>query len=429
MIGCSYLNDFYGFSFHISGSANKLALKKNVELSHKFIKGLVIDILHQNGNLIVTFGDEPKKEDSALIFDYTILEAILEFYELDLKSITPNIQALLYNTYEDKIPIDRKELFNSLKKYDCFQIKVFPYLNSHGGNLRTEISKHADFLFILGGSKGVQDLIKKFQQKGKAIIPLNINLENPAAHKCIELLNNGSLKLYSDSISLRVVSEINKFCLTSELEIEESKKNIFDLIPLLMKERMELILKIILKEIISLQEKNRAFKPDEDKYSITLVEFLRRDLKPFGYFAHTQEISGKTQLGYDDEVTHGGMGELDIRIVDENNIIKHICEAFVLNNFNSSYIASHLDKIFDYDLNGLPLNFIIVYSKAEYFSPLWSDYLEFLKNYEWKYSLSDKIIDDLSQLYSLPAEIKLSLTKHEREGIICKLYHIFINLK
>ena len=346
-----------------------------------------------------------------------------------MKSITPNIQALLYNTYEDKIPIYRKELFNSLKKYDCFQIKVFPYLNSHGGNLRTEISKHADFLFILGGSKGVQDLIKKFQQKGKAIIPLNINLENPAAHKCIELLNNGSLKLYSDSISLRVVSEINKFCLTSELEIEESKKNIFDLIPLLMKERMELILKIILKEIISLQEKNRAFKPDEDKYSITLVEFLRRDLKPFGYFAHTQEISGKTQLGYDDEVTHGGMGELDIRIVDENNIIKHICEAFVLNNFNSSYIASHLDKIFDYDLNGLPLNFIIVYSKAEYFSPLWSDYLEFLKNYEWKYSLSDKIIDDLSQLYSLPAEIKLSLTKHEREGIICKLYHIFINLK
>ena len=429
MIGCNYLNDFYGFSFHISGSANKVALKNNIELAHKFIKELVIDILTQNGNLIVTFGDEPKKDGSALIFDYTILEAILEFYDLDLKDVRPNIQALLYNTYEEKMPSDRKKLYNSLKKYNSFQIKVLPYLNSHGGNLRIEISKHADLLFVLGGSKGVHDLIEKFQQKDKPIIPLNFNLENPATHNCIEMLNIGSLKLYSDSISSRVISEINKFCLASDLDIKESKKKILDLIPLLMNGRMEFILKLIIDGIISLQEKNRALKPDEDKYSIILVEFLRRNFKPYGYFAHTQEISGKTQLGKDDKVIHGGMGELDIRIVDENNMLKHICEAFILNYLNTSYIAYHLDKIFDYDVVGLPTNFIIIYSKADDFPSLWSNYLEYLKNYEWKYSLSDKIIDDLTKMYSLSAEIRLSLTKHEREGLICKLYHIFINLK
>ncbi len=429
MIGCNYLNNFYGFSFHISGSANKLASKVNVDLAHKFIKALVIDILKHYGNLIVTFGVELKEEDSPLIFDYTILEAIHEFFDLGLKEIKPNIQALLYNDFEKKMPNDRKELFNNLKNNDCFQIKVLPYLVSHGGNLRKEISKHADILFILGGLKGVHDLVKKFQEKGKAIIPLNINFGNLATNKYIEALNNGSLKLYSNSISSRVISEINKFHLTSQLEIKESKKKIIDLIPLLIKGRIDVILKQLLDAIISLQEKNRAVKPEEDKYSIILVEFLRRNLKYYGYSAHSQEISGKTKLGYDDKKIHGGMGELDIRIVDENNMIKHICEAFILTHLNSSYIASHLDKLFDYDLNGLPINFIIVYSKADDFSSLWSDYLDFLKNFEWKYALSKNNADDLTKWYSLPAEIKLSLTEHKREGIMCKLYHLFINLK
>ena len=429
MIGCNYLNNFCGFSFHISGSANESVLKKNIELAHKFIKVLVIEILKQNGNLTITFGDEPKKKDIPLIFDYTILEAILEFYELDFKGVKPIIQAILYGKYEEKIPENRKKLCNLLKKYDSFQIKILPYLDSHGGYLRTEIAKHADFLFILGGLKGVNDLINKFQQRKKAIIPFNINLENPATHSCIELLNNDTLKLYSNSISLSVISIINKFCLTSELEIEDSKKKIFHLINILMKERREFILEMILNAIKSLQEKNRAIQPDEDKYSNILVELLRGKLEPYGYYANAQEFSGKTQSGYDDKLIHGGMGELDIRIVDENNVLKHICETFILTKLNTSYIKAHLDKIFDYDLNGLPLNFIIIYSKADAFSSLWSEYLKFLKDFNWKYPLSDTTLNDLSKDNSCPAEIKITLTKHNREGKICRFYHIFINLK
>jgi len=429
MIGGKFLNNYFGFFFHISGSANELALKKNIELAHKFIKILVLKILKQNGNLIVTFGDEQKKNSIALIFDYSILEAIEEFLILKLKGIRPIIRATLYSSYEKKMPLDRKDMYSNLKNYSNFQIKILPDLNSHGGNLRTEISKNADLLFILGGSKGVNDLVKKFTQQCKAIIPLNINLENPSTIKFIEMLNNGTSKVYPDSISSTVISEINKFSLTSESDIEESTEKILDLISLLIEGRGEIILDLILDAIISLQEKNRVIKPDEDKYSIFLVEILKRNLKPYGYFAHVQEISGKTPLGYNDKVVHGGMGELDIRIVDANYLPKHICEAFVLTYLDSMYVSKHLNKIFDYDVNGLPLNFIIVYSKANDFSSLWTEYLKFIKSFKWKYALLDEVIEDLSKLKALPAEIKISLTKHMREGIPCKLYHIFINLK
>ncbi len=429
MIGCNYLNDFNGLKFHISGSASKSTSINILELTHKFIKFLIIKILNQNGHLIITFGSEPKKEGHSLIFDYTILEAIEDFYNKNPGNAKSTVTAILYSSYKEKMPIERKPLFASLKKFSSFQIKNLPDLSSHGGNLRNEISKYTDVLIALGGSIGVHDLIKKCNQNRKIVIPLNINLEKPGAHRCIDMLNNGSLQLYPSSISDYIISEINKFSLTSNSDLHDSVNNILTLTYRLMNERGEDIISWIIRDIKSLQEKNRALQPNEDKYSIILVEFLRRNLKNFGYFAHSQEISGKTLKGYNDRESHGGMGELDIRIVDENNELRHICEAFILTYLNTSYITKHLNKIFDYDVNGLPINIIIVYSKALEFSSLWLKYLEFLNIFKWKYPLIDSNIEDLSESRDCPSEIKLTLTKHNRSGVICKIYHIFVNLK
>lgn len=422
------MNKFSNFFFHISGSAGKKATKENIELAHSFIKSLVLKILKENGNLVITFGDESTKDGLPLSFDFSILEVIEEFLNLEHEGDLPIIKSILYESYERKMPLYRKDLVSRLKKYSNFHIKILPDLDSYGGNLRNEICKNTDLLFILGGSKGVYDLIKKFTQKRKIVYPLNINLENPSTQKFIEMINDGMLEVYPETISSTLISQVNKFSLTSDLDITIEINKIMGLILRFIEDKEELILDLLLNAIITLQECNRAIKPSEDKYTIILVQFLRGFLKPYGYYAHSQELAGRTPLGYDDTVIHGGMGELDIRIVDDDDVPKHICEAFMLSKLDSTKISNHLNKIFDYDLNGLPINFIIIYSKAEEFSTLWTDYLEFLNKMDWKYELKDGFVKDISSSKSWSAEIKIGLTKHIREQKVCKIYHININL-
>lgn len=364
----------------------------------------------------------------SLIFDYTIIEGINEFYLSNLNEEKPIVFTILYHSYKNKIPLERKLLISDLMKYDFVRIKELPQLSSYGGKLRSELAKKTDVLIILGGSRGVNDLVEKCLQENKIIIPLNIDMGKPGAFNCFDMINKGSLNLYPLNIKDYAISEITKFYLKTEFDIEESIERVLKLVVNLIKEKEEEIVKLIIKDLKVLQEKNRAIKPDENKYSIILVEFLRRSLKTLGYFPHTQEPSGKTKKGYDDRLTHGGMGELDIRIVDKNNELKHICEIFILTYLNSSVISEHLNKLFDYDVNGLPVNIIIVYSKADDFYSLWIKYLDFLSKFNWNYPLVDTNIEDLSEKRDFPAEIKLSLTRHHREGLICKIYHFFVNL-
>ena len=423
------MSDFNKLRFHISGSINKSASVEFIKLTHKFIKKLVIEILKRNGHFIITFGDEPKVNDFSLIFDYTIIEGIKAFYSNNINKKKSIILAFLYHSYKNKIPSERKYLVTELMKYDFVRIKELPKLSSYGGKLRSELAKKTDVLIILGGSQGVNDLVEKCYQEHKIIVPLNIDLGKLGTFNIIDMINKGRLNLYPLNIKEYAISEITKFCLRKKLDIEISIERVLNLVFSLIKKKEEEIVKLIIKDLKSLQEKNRAIKPDEDKYSIILVEFLRRSLKSLGYFPHAQEPSGKTKKGHNDLLTQGGMGELDIRIVDKNNELKHICEVFILTYLNSSIISEHLNKLFDYDVNGLPVNIIIIYSKADNFFSLWTKYLEYLKNFDWKYPLSDYSIEDISEQRDCPAEIKITLTKHHREGIICKVYHIFLNLK
>lgn len=422
------MNDFNRLKFHISGSASEHVSNNKLRLVHVFIRKLVNEILKRRGEFVITFGNEPKQNSFPLIFDYTIMETIDEFYSKIPENNNMVTSAILYSSHKQKISKDRKELYDKFKNNKSVRIKVLPYLSSQGGKLRDEISRNSDVLITLGGLKGVFNLIEKFNRRKKIIIPLSIDLGTPASSTCINRLNEGVLNLYPDQVSEQIITQINTFCLSQDSDIQSSIEKVLDMLFLLIKGRGEEIVNFIIRDLKTLQEKNRAVKPDEDKLSLVFVEFLRRSLKPYGYFAHTQELSGKTSMGYDDQVIHGGMGELDIRIVDENNELKHICEAFILTYLDTANISKHLNKIFDYDVNGLPLNLVIIYAKATDFSSLWQKYLEFLHEFNWKYPLIDSRIADLSKERSCPAEIKITLTKHNREGAKCMIYHIFVNL-
>lgn len=354
------------------------------------------------------------------------MEAIEDFYSKNNEK--PTVEVFLYDSYNRKIPSERRKLYSSLKKRDSVRFKKLSRLRSYGGKLRNELANNIDVLIALGGSIGVTDLIEKCQQQNKIVVPLNIDLKKPAALNCIDKMNKHSINYRPNDSSDQVISAINKFCLETKEDIEQSIELVLNLIPQLINDKVEDILNIIVRDLKSLQEKNRAVKPDEDKYSLILVELLRRTLRPYNLFPHAQEPAGKTKKGYDDQVIRGGMGELDIRIVDNNNELMHILEAFILKSLNTTVIKEHLDKIFDYDLNGLPFNVIIIYSKTNDFSSLWTKYLGYLAHFNWRSPLINNKVDEISEEIFCPAEIKACLTNHLREKQKCKIYHFFVNL-
>ena len=154
---------------------------------------------------------------------------------------------------------------------------------------------------------------------------------------------------------------------------------------------------------------------------------LNRSLANFNYFTDSQDLCGKTEKSENKNSKLGGMGEVDLRFLNGNRELCHLAEALILDSIRTDYTKAHLKKIFDYDANGLPVNFMIVYSKVKDFYSLWQKYLNLVKEYEFEYPLIDEEFIDLSEDLSKYAGIKVGLTNHLRAGRICKLYHFFID--
>ena len=190
--------------------------------------------------------------------------------------------------------------------------------------------------------------------------------------------------------------------------IEEQKKELTE----------DKLLQILINDMATLQQKNRAIKEEEDKYTVILSEILNRSLAPFNYFTDVQDLSGKTDKMANKKPELGGMGELDLRFLNGSRELCHIGEALILNSIRTDYTKAHLKKIFDYDANGLPINFIIIYSKVKNFYPLWQKYSKLVKEYEFEYPITNDEFIDLSENLSKYAGIKVGLTNHLRAGRI-----------
>jgi len=450
MIGRKSLSEIKGKRIQIAGSADSSVSIQQLILANSIVYNLVIEILSLGGGLVITLGHEPKKEDIPLIFDWTIIDAITHY--LDQKEITQwkdnsskQIIGVVYNKFKERIPQFRKELWKKLAKSNYFGLTVLPEVSSFGGNLRKIQLNLGDILIILGGSKGVYDLAKLYASNNKLVIPININLKKEGTIKILEEIYLNPNSFYPSGISEYIISLLNSY------QIEENSPDISEIISVIIKiiesiknipytKRSDVtvpsskkvllepqILTILINDMATLQQINRIISREEDKYSLFLSALLNNSLKPYGYFTDIHDLSGKIEKSDDTNSMLGGLGELDIRILNSNRELAHICEALILRSINKNYTKEHLKKIFEYDAIGLPVNFMIVYSKVKYFSKLWGKYINLVNEFNFPYPLTKEGFKDLSNELSQYAEIKIGLTNHMREGRICKLYHFFLN--
>lgn len=164
----------------------------------------------------------------------------------------------------------------------------------------------------------------------------------------------------------------------------------------------------------------RYSKKLEDLHNDEFTDFLRDK----EYSISDQSRSGRSKLG---------TGEVDILVRSENGTPVSIIEAFRLDSCGSdnTIVGSHLDKLLhNYDTAGHPTNFVLVYAEAKKFLKLWENYLAYVNDLNAKpvYRNLYPLLSFKETGISQKADLKIGLARHERNGKIVEIYHLFLNM-
>ncbi len=174
--------------------------------------------------------------------------------------------------------------------------------------------------------------------------------------------------------------------------------------------------------------RDKALRMMERKYSKKLEDLHNDEFTDFlrdkEYSVSDQSRSGRSKLG---------TGEVDILVRSENGTPVSIIEAFRLDSCgtDNTIVGSHLDKLLhNYDTAGHPTNFVVVYAEAKKFSKLWENYLSYLNDLNTKPSYSNlyPLLNFKETGISQKADLKIGLARHERNGKIVEVYHLFLNM-
>jgi len=147
-----------------------------------------------------------------------------------------------------------------------------------------------------------------------------------------------------------------------------------------------------------------------------------------GFIALLLTIQGffvKDQTRWGWSATGKSPGRLDILVETPAGQPEAVIEALRLDNCDRTKISAHICKIFDYDVNGLKHNFIVVYAEAEDFGELWKKYLAYLPEIDYPHPLRP----NPEVLETGRTDIRLARARHERHGKETLLYHLFVNMR
>lgn len=200
-------------------------------------------------------------------------------------------------------------------------------------------------------------------------------------------------------------------------KIHESNRNaaIYELLKNTKRYSYEWLLNSLIMACVKLQGNHIYRTASEDDRNGYIKDLLQ-----------TTGFSTKDQTRWGISNTGKSAGEVDI-LIEYNDYPYAIIEALNLASLDAKYLNLHIDKIFKYDSTGLPNNFIISYVTAKDFAAFWEKYKKHIREHKYEYEL-DAVDDNIDNEFDY-AEIKVSLTKHKRDGKVVGLYHICVKIQ
>lgn len=172
----------------------------------------------------------------------------------------------------------------------------------------------------------------------------------------------------------------------------------------------------LLKCCIKLQSLKLYTNASEDECN----DFIAALLESRGYKVKDQTRRGSSATGK-------SSGEVDIFVENDFGLPLTIIEALILSSVNTTYIDTHLDKIYSYDTVGNVFNICLSYVKTKDFGDFWDNYCKHVRAHTYPVKLisCDFNADDLFP-YS---DIRFMRTTHERSGKATYLYHICVKIQ
>ncbi|WP_394903055.1 hypothetical protein [Clostridium butyricum] len=260
---------------------------------------------------------------------------------------------------------------------------------------------------------------------------------------------NNKLEIYKDLTQIESIlfslSSIGKLDLSSKAKIYYYSKDNVSIEQMLLRMLLRACHKLTsyAPNLITKDKNEQQISNKEDTYSLLLKEFFNAEYEQyFNILMQDQSRAGFT--GNIDKYGRVGMGELDLRIMNNNKEIS-IIEALNLDSCDTNNIKLHINKIFGYDINGNVVNFVLIYGTSKNPDKLWKKYELYLKN-EFrndclKSNINYKFIeagivkeldlfkeDNYIKDYETPYKLLYSKHENEENGFKGLLIHIFVDV-
>lgn len=176
----------------------------------------------------------------------------------------------------------------------------------------------------------------------------------------------------------------------------------------------DVFIKNLVRACLNLQARKHYSDSSEDQRN----DYIGDILWAIGYNVKDQTRRGSSSTGKD-------AGEIDI-FVSKDGLPFTVVEAMNLDSVNTTYINTHLDKVFTYDGAGNKFNVCLSYVKVADFDTFWEKYSAHVSNYRYPAPILSSVtsIDD-EYGYS---ELRILKTIHSRSGRKVNLYHICVRI-
>lgn len=364
------------------------------------------------------YGDELYKQIMSLIWEtriHSFDESTNPVYIGISRSIS-KLQMIKYSNPE--YWIDYRKEFNNL----CFQFYELKNVEYKENPFYEKVVSDISNNLI----KNVVEPVFKYNYKAtisKIDVLLNEEADSSTEKEFLgylkQVIINGAISCKDTSFSF--IKEMYPMLKEEDIEnftkkMHESNKNVavYELLKSTKRYSYESLLNSLIMGCVKLQGNHIYRTASEDDRNGYIKDLLQ-----------TVGFSTKDQTRWGVSNTGKSAGEVDI-LIEYNNCPYAVIEALNLASLDTRYLDLHIDKIFNYDTTGLLNNFIISYVTAKDFATFWEKYKKHIREHKYQYEL-DTVDYSIDNEFDY-AEIKVALTKHNRDGKIVGLYHVCVKI-
>lgn len=169
---------------HIAGSADPELLDTDaLGWAHGVVRTVVRSHIAAGGTVLTQVGDDPTHNDNdrlRVLFDWTVMEACRDAVEAGGLPSRQDNQPLVFgictSSGRERVSETNEETLSGLREANALDLTILPDRFRFGALLRQVQAAKSDALITIGGSVGVEHLVRLHMEMRHPIVPLDLEI-------------------------------------------------------------------------------------------------------------------------------------------------------------------------------------------------------------------------------------------------------------